>query len=205
MVKALARILVYRPSKRVLDGLVITGYDADEVDWKEVRFRSKMERLVDRMAVEASRLSYLYRKENTYTQALIQAPGIVVWEGEGEVKGVDTVFYPLMTRLDKIILYRMEAEKLKPIKTIDVGREFYIYDGAIEVTGEIEFDAIGFQTDNGLRIIFREELKIPVQAKIVKTTKKKKTRRKTAKKKKKGRGKSRKTRKTRRKRRKKKK
>jgi len=193
MVRALARILIYRPDKRTLDGLTITGYDTDEIDWKELVFRSKMERLVNRMAAEASRLSYHYRREDVYTQVIIEAPGIVVWEGEGEVKGVDTVFYPLMTRLDKVILYRREDEKLSPIKTIDVGREFYIYDGSIHVKADLEFDAIGFYTDKGLRIMFREELKLPVQTRIrekpkpkkVKKKKRTKTRKKTSKAKKK--------------------
>lgn len=191
MVRALARILVYRPDKRTLDGLTITGYDTDEIDWKELVFRSKMERLVNRMAVEASRLSYYYRRDDVYTQVIIEAPGIVVWEGEGEVNGVDTVFYPLMTRLDKVILYRREDEKLTPIKTIDVGREFYIYDGSIQVKEDLEFDAIGFYTDKGLRIMFREELKLPVQTRIreksksKKAKKKSKTRKKTSKAKKK--------------------
>jgi len=193
MVRALARILVYRPDKRTLDGLTITGYDTDEIDWKELVFRSKMERLVNRMAVEASRLSYYYRRDDVYTQVIIEAPGIVVWEGEGEVNGVDTVFYPLMTRLDKVILYRREDEKLTPIKTIDVGREFYIYDGSIQVKEDLEFDAIGFYTDKGLRIMFREELKLPVQTRIreksksKKAKKKSKTRKKTSKAKKKAR------------------
>ncbi len=190
MVRALARVLVYKPSKRALDGLVITGYDNDEIDWKELVFRSKVEKLVNRMAVEASRLSYHYRRDNVYTQVVIEAPGIVVWEGEGEVTGVDTVFYPLMTRLDKIILYKREGEKLSPIKTIDVGREFYIYDGTIHVKDDLEFDAIGFYTDKGLRIMLREELKLPIQTRIkekpkLKKAKKTKARKKTSKTKKK--------------------
>ena len=198
MVRALARILIYRPDKRTLDGLTITGYDTDEIDWKELVFRSKMERLVNRMAVEASRLSYYYRRDDVYTQVIIEAPGIVVWEGEGEVNGVDTVFYPLMTRLDKVILYRREDEKLTPIKTIDVGREFYIYDGSIQVKEDLEFDAIGFYTDKGLRIMFREELKLPVQTRIreksksKKAKKKSKTRKKTGKAKKKTRSRTKK-------------
>ncbi len=184
--KALARILTYKPSRRKLDGLVITGYDVDEVDWKPVLFRSKGERLVNRMAVEASALAYNYRKENSYTQAIVEAPGLVVWEGEGEVKDVSTVFYPLMTRLERIIIYKGEGEKLIPVKTIDVGREFYIYDGALELEEPMEYDAIGFDTEKGLRILLKDELYIPVYSKpaatlVAKTTKtRKKTKRKKA-------------------------
>jgi len=178
MVRALVRIFVYRPDRRSLDGLTITGYDTDEIDWKELTFRSKMERLVNRMAVEASRLSYHYKRSNVYTQVVIEAPGIVVWEGEGEVKDVNTVFYPLMTRLENITLYKREGEKLLPMKTIDVGREFYIYDGLIQVDENVEFDAIGFYTDKGLRIMFREELKLPIQARIREISRPKKTRKK---------------------------
>lgn len=165
MVKALARILVYKPIVKNLNGLIMIGYDVHEIDWKEMNFRGSTSKLVDRMIVEASRLLYCYGKEeNSYMQALVEAPGIVVWEGEGGVKGVDTILYPLMARLEKIVLYRQENEKLVPFRSINVNKEFYVYDGRINLLEDTEFDAIGLFTDKGLRILMREELKLPVRA-----------------------------------------
>ncbi len=184
MTRALARVVVYRPCVREVDGLRIVGYDLDERDWKKIVFRSRIERLVNRMSVEASRLAYNYREDNAYTYAYIIAPGLVVFEGEGETSGSKTILYPMMTRLEKIKLLKKKDDRLEVVKELDIGKEFYVYDGWIELEKSIEFDALALETEQGTRIVLKEELYIPIQARIKtkeKKAKKKKKRKKKAK------------------------
>ncbi len=205
MTKALARIVVYKPAIHRLNGVKITGYEYIEKDWKPLVFRSKLNNLVNRMAIEAGKLAYENKEDKSYVYVYIEAPGLVVFEGEGEVANVDTIFYPRITRLYKIVFLRKNGDKLEPIKEVNVDNEIYIYDGTIELDEEIEYDAILIQTEHGPRILLKEELKIPVQVKIMEKTKKRRKRRKTTKRKVKKTKKKTGKKKTKRKRRKKKK
>ncbi len=174
MTKALARVVVYKPSVREVDGLRIVGYEMEEKEWTKMSFRSKLENLVNRMAIEASRLAYSYREENSYTYAYIIAPGLMVFEGEGETSGSKTILYPVITRLDKIKLLKKKDSSLEVVKEYDIGKEFYIYDGWIELREPIDYDALLLETETGSRILLKEELYIPTQTRIKSVEKEKK-------------------------------
>ena len=187
-----ARIEKYKPTVYEDKGLMIKGFSVEDLDWREVVVRVSRERLLNRMITEASRLAYEYKTNNNYVFAIIEAPGLVVVEGEGDVEGYETILSPIPARLIKIIFYKKEedGDRLKIVKEVSIPEQLYILDGLISLTESIEYDLVELVTDKGSRLMLREELYIPVVSKLaVKTAARKKTkkpkrkrRKKTAKK-----------------------
>ncbi|OYT40524.1 MAG: hypothetical protein B6U89_01885 [Desulfurococcales archaeon ex4484_58] len=196
--KAIVKTRIYKPQIVEDDVLRLIVYRIEDEKWEARDFR-KSPNLIDKMLAYATNVVTLNTGsgfKNGYVYVEVETPGLRVFKGEGRLSSVDTILYPNPQPLNKVVLLRRVNEELKPVHELRVKSEYWIYDTVIELKKNIEYDALLIVTSEDARIIFRDELKLPVfrsvekrrrrkkrrarrkRKKKTKTTKKKKTRKK---------------------------
>lgn len=156
--------MLLRPVKIEKDGVTLTLYESEELSWREIEVdEDDRDKLVNKMVNEASGLAYQNKINEGYSFALLEIPGIEVVEGEGKYSNAETIFYPKPSEIQKIVLYKVNGDKVLPIKEIKIEGGKYIYDGSLDTN--IDFDLIEITTSDGTRIMFKEDLKLPAVTK----------------------------------------
>jgi len=162
--KVFARLMLLKPVKIEKDGITLTLYESEEISWREIEVdEDDRDKLVNKMVNEASSLAYQNKINEGYSFALLEIPGIEVVEGEGKYSSAETIFYPKPSEIQKIVLYKVNGDKVLPVKEIRIEGGKYIYDGSFNT--DIDFDLIEITTSDGVRIMLKEDLKLSVVTK----------------------------------------
>lgn len=160
------------------EGVKLRVYDASEERWEalELKLRDSSE-LMNRMIEVAGNEIVREHPSGEYVYVTVEAPGLSVTIGEGEVQEALTLISPRPSSLRRVKLLKADGSgSLRVVKEIKPPGEVLVYDGYLWVPQDISYDLVLVETVDDARVLFPHELILP-QIKIGETKKRRRGRR----------------------------
>lgn len=166
-------------------GVKLRVYDASEERWEalELKLRDSSE-LMNRMIEVAGNEVVMEHPSGEYVYVTVEAPGLSVTIGEGEVQEALTLISPRPSSLRRVKLMKAdESGNLRAVKEIKPPGEVLVYDGYLWIPQDVSYDLVLVETVDDVRVLFPHELILP-QIKIGEAKKRRRSRRARSRKKK---------------------
>ncbi|MCD6300709.1 MAG: hypothetical protein J7L82_01405, partial [Staphylothermus sp.] len=109
----------------------------------------------------------------------VEAPGLRAVVGEGSVPGVETILSPRPIEVTEILFAKKKDDNVEIVHKIVPEHDTWVYEGSINAM-DLDFDLIILKSIDMTRVVFKEELHLPIRKS---TEKKRKARRKRKRKK----------------------
>ena len=161
--EVLVRTKNYKPKKMADDKVEILALSEEELSWEKHTIRST-KNVLDRMLAMANK---------------VEAPGLRAVVGEGSVPGVETILSPRPIEVTEILFAKKKDDNVEIVHKIVPEHDTWVYEGSINAM-DLDFDLIILKSIDMTRVVFKEELHLPIRKS---TEKKRKARRKRKRKK----------------------
>jgi len=162
-IKAIVKTRVLKPTLYSDEHVDILLYEIVDDEWDTHVFRASND-LIDKMLAYANNKIVLKQSMSGmidgYIFSEVEATGFKTVRGEGLVKNVETILYPIPQPLRRIAFLKKTDGELKQVHEIKPPGEYWIYETML-VTKDLDYDAILIETSEDRRIVLREEIIIP--------------------------------------------
>jgi len=162
-IKAIVKTRVLKPTLYSDEHVDIVLYEIVDEEWDTHVFRASSN-LIDKMLAYANNKIVLKQSMSGmidgYIFSEVEATGFKTVRGEGLVKNIETILYPIPQPLRRIAFLKKIDGELKQVHEIKPPGEYWIYETTL-VTKDLDYDAILIETSEDRRIVLREEIIIP--------------------------------------------
>ncbi len=179
--KVIAKTKFFKPVTVRDDKVELLLYVIEDEKWIEHTFRSSKTSNLEKMLIYAQNLLSITQSttnvKNKYVVVEVESPGLKALRVEGTVSNVHAILFPVPQPVKTIAFFKKEDGELREVHRINFNKEYWIYDSAIYVK-DLEYDSILIETIEDKRIVFKDEIMVPIRSKVIGKKERKKIRRK---------------------------
>jgi hypothetical protein len=135
---------------------------------------------IDELVEVAAENIIKHRTSGKVLLVTAEIPGLRVILGENALKNVSTIISPKPSYLRKLLFVKCKgSEKCIVVYEFKPRSQVLVYEGAIELLKNIDYDFIILECEDYKRVILRHELTLPVIKNNVKTGRRKRKKQRT--------------------------